>query len=114
MKRNPKICPFCSMETSFVEEYTLCNNHNGIFVIFRYSISEYDLALDQYEITYDFKRMKLQLFKHNYFEGGCEICFEYDYFSYGEKILEIDFYKWIKPEEFHKTLDRLKKMVVFS
>jgi len=109
---NERYCAFCGIDLSKLEGFMVCLNHEDVIVIFR--DHEYDLIMGKYEITFDLKEKNMTLYLHECDEGNCELSPKYDYFSYGTEIMKVDFNKMIKPEEFCKTLNKLKKMIPFS
>lgn len=104
-------CRFCGTSVSKIENNDVCLNHQNVILIFRNLI--YDLVRDEYEISVDTVKMTMTLYIHNNDEG-CELSPMYDYFAYGKEIMTVNIDKIIKPEEFCKTLNRLKKLTPFS
>lgn len=105
-------CKFCGLYICQIEGNDVCLNHEDAIVIFRGQV--YDLVRDEYEITVNLEKMNMTLYTHNNDEENCELSPMYDYFAYGTEIMTVDINKEIKPEEFCKTLIRLKKMIPFS
>lgn len=109
-----KYCAFCGMEVSLVDDHSVCLNHDDILILFR--DDEYDMIMDEYEISVNHKNkeMTLSIHEHEYENESCDISPVYDYFSYGRQVMKVDIDKLITPEEFCATLKRLKKMIPFS